>query len=417
MANSADMDRLLQGKEVWNSWASAEISSGRTPKVDFSEIDLGQLSFKELVFPGSAYFVGTTFSANISFVRATFRAFAHFERAVFVGKASFIEATFMETAEFENAIFRDEAEFGSVSVNSLSFFAGASFEGDTSFRSAHFRDPVDFGNANFRNQAKFDRSKFDTHVAFLNTTFAGPVTFCSADISSAKFVGTKFEAPVDFSDSRFGHVPDFRITSLKVPPNFHGIAIEFATDTDHRGFLQRVLRRALQREDSASFRRLRQLAGEVKDHERELMFFAQEMRAKRFYETTGFWPISLNAAYDWLSDYGRSIVRPLMWLAASTIFAWGIIAATIPSQGALTPMKLIAALVLAFSNATLLIGSDKWALREEAFTILCGLCKPSGPHFGLLGDLLAYAQSGFSLLLILLIGLALRNRFRIGGGG
>ena len=69
-----------------------------------------------------------------------------------------------------------------------------------------------------------------------------------------------------------------------------------------------------------------------------------------------------------------------------------------------------ASIVLTLTNATLLVGSDKWTVRSKAFAALS-----SEPSLGLLGDTLASFQSACSLLLLFLIGLAIRNRFRIGG--
>jgi hypothetical protein len=70
-------------------------------------------------------------------------------------------------------------------------------------------------------------------------------------------------------------------------------------------------------------------------------------------------------------------------------------------------------LVLAITNIPLLVGSDKWPLRTKAFE---ALGYDGEKSFGLFGETLAYGQSAFSLLLLFLVGLALRNRFRIGGG-
>src|SRR5262249_30384946 len=145
-----------------------------------------------------------------------------------------------------------------------------------------------------------------------------------------------------------------------------------------------------------------------------LAFFALELRTKRLHETKGFWPIALNVAYDWFSDYGRSLWRPLMWLLGLFVISTAVIASMKAQSLTGFVSKLAPALALAFTNARLLLGSDKWELRKEGFEHLCGSCKA---NFGLWGDLLAYVQSSLSLLFILLIGLALRNRFRIGGGG
>src|SRR5205085_4684823 len=163
-----------------------------------------------------------------------------------------------------------------------------------------------------------------------------------------------------------------------------------------------------------SYRRLKQFASEAKDHERELQFFSLEMRAKRFYETAGFWPLALNIGYDWLSDFGRSIGRPLSWWAGAIAVAMLIALQVAPDSATTCFSRVGAALVVAITNSALLIGADKWLLRLEAIERLCQTCQGK---FGLVADSLFYLQSGLSLLFFFLIGLGLRNRFRIGGTG
>jgi hypothetical protein len=109
--------------------------------------------------------------------------------------------------------------------------------------------------------------------------------------------------------------------------------------------------------------------------------------------------------------YWTSIVLPIrtsevLWMAGITNGRWATAREVL--------WNFAAVFQIALTNIWLLLGADKWTLRASAFKKLCGGC-PS--EFGVPGDLLAYSQSGFGLLLIFLIGLGLRNRFRVGGSG
>lgn len=84
-------------------------------------------------------------------------------------------------------------------------------------------------------------------------------------------------------------------------------------------------------EDVAKFRKLKAMAIEANDHERDSYFFAREMMAKRGVETVGFWALLLDSAYALLSNYGQSISRPIWGFIAS--FAAFAVAYTLPLLG------------------------------------------------------------------------------------
>lgn len=58
------------------------------------------------------------------------------------------------------------------------------------------------------------------------------------------------------------------------------------------------------------------------DHEKELEFFAHELRCKRGHETTG-WASFLNSLFELTSDYGQSIWRPVQGLAFTFLAFFG----------------------------------------------------------------------------------------------
>ena len=202
--------------------------------------------------------------------------------------------------------------------------------------------------------------------------------------------------------------------------------------------------RARKKEDAPKFRRLKELAHEAKNHERELKFFADELKAKRFYETNGP-AILISLAFEWLADFGKSVERPTFWLALLTMVASAALSwKYLPMEGSATTAILLllatslllrlgggkdawvswlllsaaasfmyawapAALILALSNSVPFIGG-KWSTSCGSFMAFRHECEFRGWPIVLAG-----LQSGFSLLLLFLIGLGLRNRFRIGG--
>ncbi len=65
---------------------------------------------------------------------------------------------------------------------------------------------------------------------------------------------------------------------------------------------------------------MKRLAIQGHDHEREQAFFKEELKSRRWSAdkpwSAVFW---FGLLYQWFSDFGRSLVRPLMWWAASVL--------------------------------------------------------------------------------------------------
>lgn len=415
MANSEDVERAKRGRGVWNHWATVEIAAGRKPEADFSNAQMDVANFSQFVFPGPAWFQNTIFPRTPNFTRAKFFGQTRFEGAVFPGGAQFQYSEFSINSNFDDATFT-----GDVSFHKAKFFEAVSF--NTTFPSnANFSDVevhhnALFNRAIFEGAALFDLAKFFDGAFFDRAKFLGGTSFNEATFRGSAYFGeANFQGGKnDFIGAEFASVPDLRAIRFEVPLNLNGTKIPYRK-TKKGGIWRRLLSCADGPEDVACYRRLKELAAGSKDHERELAFFAFELRAKRFYETTEWLAIALNVAYGLLSDYGRSILRPVAWLIGTTALSIATIAYSNWSWADGLWQRLIAFAVLAVTNATLLVGSDRWLLRAEAFKKI-GF-NSDQRSFSLAGESLAYAQSAFSLLMLFLIGLALRNRFRIGGGG
>ena len=443
MANPEDLERAKRGVKIWNNWASGLSRTGAI-HIDFSEASIDFSDFSSFLFPGPVSFKGATFTVPITFNSARFADTAHFDgaifredaifdRANFSADASFADAKFLSVTSFASSKFHRTVNFSTVESRDAFEFQKAAVATTADFSRARFAN-VDFANTRFDGSLQCPGMKVSGDFVFADTSVAGEASFADAELASnvtfqraslqtttffgAKFGGytqfnrATFGGAVDFAYSSFSRPPDFRATTFTISPTLLGaqVGYEVAIDTT---WWRKMLFCAAQSHDAVLYRHLKRLAGDAKDHESELAFFARELRAKRFHETKGFGPLFMNIGYDVLSRYGQSIARPVIALLSSVLLATAMIASMYWDAPIPVLSRLAAAFELGITNATLLVGSERWAPRLNAFDVLC---PGVAPRFGHVGDILAYLQSAFSLLLLFLIGLALRNRFRIGSG-
>ncbi|WP_340642338.1 hypothetical protein [Photobacterium damselae] len=427
-----------QGKDAWNYWVKqnpeADISFS---KVNFSSA--GDRSFREFYFP----------NGNISFQDADFGGC----------NVSFQDANFGDgNVNFKNA------NFGEKSV----YFKGAKFgAGDVSFEGANFNDGyVSFEGVNFGDgHVIFSAAKFgQARVCFYNSIFGkgnvvffgtlfkeGDVTFEGADFGKGNvsfkeaafgkgniiFKHTIFGQHADFSALRINKEIksiDFRyavfngslefstISEINIIPDFVGT--KTTNHTSFNGLKYKLKRKALfskviSENNSESLCRLKEIAESNKDHAMALRFHADEMRSKRWQkERMGTAASLLDWLFDIFSLYGQSIWRPivglLLTIATSLLYTVGFCFPILsPSSYAqwFTNMENISyqtwvyGFEIAVSRAIPFLGGA----RVDAAGALTELKPILSINFSLLSML-------FSLLafvFIFLIGLGLRNRFRL----
>jgi uncharacterized protein YjbI with pentapeptide repeats len=407
------------------SFAKAKFSQHTTfEKSTFSN----KVIFQGAAFAGTASFKQATFALapeagqvesifqSVRFERAAEFSSAHFIRpalfiaTVFNQTADFSRCEFSATASFNGSHFVDDANFGATKFNELCSFERTAFDASANFSEALFRENIRCTETKFGGTTYFENVVSSADVDFIKSTFHDRIYFDRSTFDgSADFSAVKFDGRLSsFAQAKFSRVPDLRTARFAFPPDLHGTSIAYSRCL--KPIVKRLLGTAEHPQDAARYRKLKQMSADAKDHEREIAFFAAELKAKRFHETIGFFPNALNILYGSLSDYGRSVARPFAWLAASTITAMAAVGMTSSTKlDALTELQALFA--VSFSNSALLLGGDKWLLRAEALDVLG---YHNGKTLGLSGELLAYGQSAFSLLLFVLVGLAIRNRFRIG---
>ncbi len=460
MEQSALLALVAEGPEAWNEWADDHPDA----KVDFSDV----------AFDQDVSFAGFHFPEKASFYRATFEGDADFSEAIFTGYALFSEATFSDRAIFSEAIFSDRATFSEATFSDRAIFPKATFEGDADFREtkfsgrrADFREATfsgraDFHEAKFWGRANFNETTFSDHAVFSEATFtgdayfsgatfmgdayfseatfAGDAVFCKAtfigeaDLNEATFPGNAsfssvtIDGRVEFLDTEFHGIPDFHAVK-----NVERIALDTVEFTLPKptGRPARLLYWAtgIRGSDRATIIRVRQIRGIANanhaiDAERDLTILERNAQVgsawtglkklRPFKEwwralSTVFFSTPLLLAYRWSSNYGRSVKWPLLWLLASWFLWYVVYLKLYMSTGrSLSGLNLSALNDIARSGmlplGTVLRPSYTAAI-ETLFDKDAGI--PSGFQNALL------LQNVTSLIFLFLIGLALRNFFRL----
>ncbi|MEO1731047.1 MAG: pentapeptide repeat-containing protein, partial [Pseudomonadota bacterium] len=425
-----------------------------TPLIDFREFHFpdGAISFNRATFgEGYVSFDFATFGeGDVRFVKANFgEGYVSFYYAIFgKGDVRFDHANFGEGyVDFRRAIFGE----GNVSFNRATFgegyvsFEKATFgEGDVWFHNTVLgkeKGDVDFSWASFGRGA----------VSFGNLAFAGTARFTELEnveqCTRFSFEGCSFDKLFTFShEGRIGCPLDLRRTKLAHTLVVHDIHCDYAKtpQPDWTARLSNCLfarplwphpfdkqkkkhlpyskpswewrKTATYREDSQRFRRLKELAASSHNHAKTLEFNAQEKRSRRGNEEMWLGEATLDLLYATLSNYGRSVLRPLIALGAlwglfSALFWWARVPFTefTDKSFALVEGQTrsgLTAFNYAASNLLSFIPTGRTA-RTQGEDLLFG---------GIVPDWIVFVggvQSLLSVILLFLLGLALRNMFRV----
>jgi hypothetical protein len=312
---------LVRGAE-WTKEAAGEDKDkpeASDPPVKSIAIDDVRIDMRGFAFPGAARFDSATFSGDARFDSATFSGDARFDIALFSGGAGFGSATFSGDARFDIALFSGGAGFGSATFSSYAGFDSATFSGDAWFESATFSGDAWFESATFSGDAWFDNATFKSSASYRACRFHQEVTF----------TGIRAEKGFDFIGVRSRrYVPDFLSAMFEEPPLLDNFRL--SDEVEPGGLARSVvlgfsawLKEDLDSALSAKYRRLKQLAIDAEDHKNEQVFFRGELRSRRYLEDKPWHPAFwLGIAYEVLSDFGFSVLRPLLvWLACVVFFA------------------------------------------------------------------------------------------------
>jgi uncharacterized protein YjbI with pentapeptide repeats len=386
-AGGGDWDEQLaaDNRGAWNGWMARDLSNeqrailvkelhslfARRPIDGAPPIVQGD------EFPpdptGVPDFSGTNFDHPVTFRGFLFPRMADFRSANFLlGRADFRSASFSDCAEFRLAQFRWRADFTSATFSGRADFDAAQFPHGALFTSATFSDDAIFNSAKFSDRAVFNLATFSKNADFFNAEF----------IANTDFSGVVFKTCV----------PDLRGATLHEATEWHGVIWpEVPRD--------KVTAQA----QVYAYQRLKQEMERLKKHEDEQSFFRKELRARRGLDaaTSGAW--LLNYVYEASSDYGQSIGRPVFWLVVLFLVGFFVFANALVSNGA--PM-----------NAEVELRAITFAARlsfANIFSFLPIRREINTTDLSFVAQIFGALQTLFGVVLLFLLGLALRSRFRM----
>lgn len=433
-----------QGAKVWNSWVELN------PKyhIDFSNLTFlpirkntvnneeyipfdgfrfpeGNVSFKGAKFEGGyVTFSGVNFDkTSVYFQQATFDCIrvsfvgTKFGRAALFGAINFNDTSvdfrdakfFGNVAHFTSAKFGkgfvhfEKTDFGNANVDFRSTQFG---EGNTYFNSADFsKATLSFKNAKFAGgEIQFIKTKFPPeNLSFELIDCKG--CFIVSDVNkkgAISFKGSSFHNIVSFERFTLDTVLDLVGTKISHQLSLHGFSCRLRRNSGWRKLWFKI---ANDTEDIARLNRLKELAENNKHHELALRLHADEHRARRW-NTMGLLSSIIDIVFSAACNYGQSIKRPfLIWLSTIPMFA--LFYAKLSKDFELTYALFSKTLIFSANNSLPFITSSK-TIRESILNQLFDM----EVQLNYL-SLIIMSQGIISVIFIFLIGLGLRNRFRI----
>ena len=366
-----------------------------------------RVSFDSFYFPAPAGFTDAKFSEHGDFTDAKFSERADFTHATFSKTANFYHATFSELADFNNAKFSKTADFNGATFSELADFIRATFSETADFTRATFSKAAFFTDATFSETADFGDATFSETADFISAGFSGPVTFVWTKFSGrADFTDASFDAPCNFREAEFkGAYPDLEGTLLHAKTNISA-EDDFwpKTGKQKTGSRQdseqgeekryRFLEDEPQTDKQAaqSCAHLRQNMAAQGLPEAAHFFFRREMTHRS--RISRWWERPFYTLYRGV-EYGYGVWQPVVGIIAT----WALGAGALWCWGCMSGWT---AAGLSFSNIFRFFGFQRVHFEPEIINSL---------PFPL--EVMTAVQTVVGFVLLFLLGLGLRNRFRL----
>ena len=370
-----------------------------------------------------ADFSGVTFKENADFRAATFTGLTNFSEAKFEGEKSQLgDGTRFDNTEFHNTVYFNSANFNSYTDFSKSRFNGAAYFKNAKFvpKTGHSRMSLGttvFNNSNFISEVRFTSAQFGVSTGFRSVEFKDNADFSTAEFEKCVFDNAVFEAKTSFRGTVFNKAPEFFETKLHENTDFNNVDWNRAK-LPHIPFLQHASKKESDElvnkdidEAIRAWDRLALIMSELEKPQQQQVFYKLRMRAQR--KRDGWtWRSLVSYLFDGLSDYGWSIGRAsLVWVLhiviGTVILCLGVSPYTTESNCG--PVLLDSFLVsLANSHSFLGLTSRNGYLsgvRE---------CLDSPNYFESIVNMVGATQAFVGPILLFLLVLTLRNRFRLG---
>ena len=421
---------------------------------------------------GTVFFESSKFHDTVDFDNVRFPHTARFDNATFDGPLHCRNATFdWISGDSENrkmkysglqsrtkpVLYDTKSALAKSEERAPEAQAG---HGMVSFESSKFHDAVNLDNVRFPHTTRFDNATFDGPlncrkatfgcgfdgsengaVVFSGSTFISEVDFCKTEFEVAtKFERTKFKGnvgfkeshfrtKVSFNDSNFLNAISFRKASFKIPPNFFKTDLYDDADfgrVDWSGAERSYHRRSRQgekldlveeRADDAVrvWSRLALIMSKQEKSAERHEFFRLKMRAQRQRDGLSLLSVA-NLLFDGLSDYGWGVGRALFWWTVHVVVGAISLAGTAwcrsgdADHGSALTIVLNGLFVsIGNSLAFLQLVSEGGYLYDARVFIDDAT---SGVGFPIV-DLVGTIQAVLGPILLFLVLLTLRNRFKL----
>ncbi|MFZ3322730.1 MAG: pentapeptide repeat-containing protein [Usitatibacter sp.] len=469
--------RLLSRADDFNraNWSESIEFDNR----DFSSATPKLTQLARLVVQCPVRFSRCTFPVGFSCEQTDFRQHVTFEGCTFAGSTSFIGTQFRDGASFDLSTFCDLADFTNCHVQRTLtarraiFRRGANvvpqWHGNWNFQASRFADDLRFGgsvkglsleNAVFHATVNLSgltadnvflrcaRIRGPLHMSSLNCSGAVSLTAAwlgggligtgvvargtfgaeeakvhgEMDLSSSgesafprsSFRGARILGKLDLSNRDFSEAASFEECYLGKAPSFHTCKLHQDTSFDDAEFPDIASQDA-----ERCYRTLKLAMSSHQAYREELLFFALEMKSRAIQEPNPAVKV-LYWLYENTSDFGRSVKRPLIWLAGlivasavvyALIFELPIVIDCADSPGCKLAFKsdrLAAIVSLSLHESLPFIG-----LLKEGASKSTDLLVGVGSGIPIAAQLWAIAQGVASVFLVFLVALGLRNLFRL----
>lgn len=355
----------------------------------------------------------------------------NFSGSIFQEQCNFQSTTFTKKANFSNCLFRQGADFSE-----------AFFNEQVTFNGAQFKVANIFSNVIFNKSASFSECEFSEIAAFDNTAFLSIANFYGTNLTfGVNFIGTQFHRPVDFRRARFGRQADFSAShfystqSFKQSiwmclPDFADAKFQKSPTLESLGQIEKLLEKEkTNKEESSKYgkifpiwisdtqspdklRHFVRFAHEHGDYHRQEFYFTYEMKAHRYHRVKSKLLKFLYFSYERCSSYGYSILKPSMCLLITALICNLFNTYVLKPHHSPFLIDFINHLPFTFSNLMPFLGVSYNARLTHKFPEV----KDHEWILSALNDfayLINFLGGVFSVIFIFLIGLALRNRFRL----
>ncbi len=289
--------------------------------------------FERTEFSNGANFNDATFNCPANFSKALFKDWGNFTDASFGGEANFRATKFSACPNFHKAKFYrgaifDLADFKNAK-NDYPSFEQAEFYDVASFKETDFHAEADFQKTTFMGHTDFESAYFQGGAEFGSATFQGPCSFFKSQFkSSLNINNAHFHWRVDFQQTTFAYLPDFRYVKFDAETDLRAAKIQRQYETapsDSKGTEKSSIVEIIRHHKS--------LAVNAHDHRGALDRGANELRAEyaesvkeqrkskiiiRRGRLFAFLRAIPAAMYFAIASNGRSFWRPLAWAFVTT---------------------------------------------------------------------------------------------------